>query len=119
MRLVHRPPSIGLNESYGKLLDKGYPRNFVSLYRSNRILTSSPLLTPKNFSDFPNFFGQGIDKLTFQKNKASGIGSLRFMKHNSKDAVGDQQDDGCRRRSEDGRFFFAYLSGRFRPLQNR
>ena len=49
-------PVIGLNESYAKLLDKGYPRNFVSLYRSNRILTSSPPLTRKNFSDFPNFF---------------------------------------------------------------
>ena len=53
LRLVRRDPGIGLNESYGKLLDKGYPRNFLSLYRSNRILTSSH---PKNFSDFPNFF---------------------------------------------------------------
>ena len=56
LRLVRRTPGIGLNELYGKLLDKGYARNFVSLYRSNRILTSSPPLTRKNFSDFPNFF---------------------------------------------------------------
>ncbi len=54
LQLVRRNPGIGLNESYAKLLNKGYPRNFVSLYRSNRILTSSH--PPKNFSDFPNFF---------------------------------------------------------------
>lgn len=33
LRLVRRNPGIGLNELYGKLLDKGYARNFVSLYR--------------------------------------------------------------------------------------
>ena len=37
LRLVRRDPGIGLNESYAKLLDKGYTRNFLSLYRSNRI----------------------------------------------------------------------------------
>lgn len=77
LQLVRRDPDIGLNESYAKLLDKGYPRNFVSLYRSNRIpsrvlpssdgktryltpfksaKTSSQPPTRKIFSDFPNFF---------------------------------------------------------------
>ena len=77
LQLVRRDPGIGLNESYAKLLDKGYPRNFISLYRSNRIpnrvltssdgktrcltpfksaKTSSPPPPQKNFSDFPNFF---------------------------------------------------------------
>ena len=33
LRLVRRNPGIGLNELYGKLIAKGYSRNFVSLYR--------------------------------------------------------------------------------------
>ena len=77
LRLVRRDPGIGLNESYAKLLDKVYPRNFLSLYHSNRIpshvLPSSdekkhwlppiqkrqdllPTTNPKKFSDFSNFF---------------------------------------------------------------
>ena len=71
------PPGIGLNESYAKLLDKVYPRNFLSLNRSNRIpnrvLTSSdskkhwltpiqkrqdllPTANTKKFSDFFKLF---------------------------------------------------------------
>ena len=67
------PASVRVNRT-PNCSTKSTLRNFVSLYRSNRILTSSPLLTPKNFSDFPNFFcDKGLTNLHFKKIRLPGL----------------------------------------------